>query len=151
MAAMSASCSASFRLQLGLHDAYNCLLLDCACVQVKHLRKLANSSWRSRGPREWQAGIELTCPVACAVLDLWHVLCCCRRCCYLLQVPEHIQRPDYAVTGVPTSEVESKQQRAGAPADALVAAGAQRPITAAAGGCCTSHAVGVQWAVLELQ
>jgi hypothetical protein len=38
----------------------------------------------------------------------------------LLQVPGHIQRPDYAVTSVPTSELESKQQRAGVPANAAL-------------------------------
>eukprot|EP00882_Tetradesmus_deserticola_P008357 GHRQ01008814.1.p1 GENE.GHRQ01008814.1~~GHRQ01008814.1.p1 ORF type:complete len:202 (+),score=66.46 GHRQ01008814.1:1308-1913(+) len=42
------------------------------------------------------------------------------------QVPEHIQRPDYAVTGIPTAEQESKQQRAVAIRSAEEAAGIRR-------------------------
>jgi hypothetical protein len=48
---------------------------------------------------------------------MWHMPRCWPLLLRLLQVPEHIQRPDYAVTGVPTSELESKQQRAGVPAE----------------------------------
>eukprot|EP00882_Tetradesmus_deserticola_P013224 GHRQ01014021.1.p1 GENE.GHRQ01014021.1~~GHRQ01014021.1.p1 ORF type:complete len:383 (+),score=166.99 GHRQ01014021.1:1308-2456(+) len=42
------------------------------------------------------------------------------------QVPEHIQRPDYAVTGIATAEQESKQQRAVAIRSAEEAAGIRR-------------------------
>lgn len=32
-----------------------------------------------------------------------------------LQIPDHIPKPDYYLTGYPTSEMESRQQHAGAP------------------------------------
>jgi hypothetical protein len=34
--------------------------------------------------------------------------------CVSVQVPEHIARPDYAGTGYPASEVDSRQQRSAA-------------------------------------
>jgi hypothetical protein len=62
-------------------------------------------------------------PQSCCALIVARAVLLDAAAAVALQVPEHIQRPDYAVTGVPTSELESKQQRAGAPGDAGVAVG----------------------------
>jgi hypothetical protein len=86
------------------------------------------------------AGLRAPCaaaaPPACLLLALRHAT---HPAALHTQVPEHIARPDYAATGYPTSEVESRQQRAVATRSAAELAGIRAACRC--GGCVAPRGV----------